>query len=274
MLDRILFPTDFSRYADKTLECGQELIELGVKEVILLHVIEREILEYVDSFAGVSAEDLIRDATKVAEEKLKERTKIVEEMGIKARYVITVGDPVTEIAKVADEENVSAILMGAKGRGMLSTTFLGSVSEGVLRTSKVPVIVTKLKVAEKDGAYYCELALGKMLDRILYATDFSPSSEKLLDYVKGMAGREVVLLHVMEKGEDREEVESKLDSIASQLDRVEKVIAEGKPCKEILRVAKEKGATLIMVGFSGGGIFGSTADCVVRRAEVPVFVGK
>ena len=39
MFKRILFPTDFSLHADKIVECIPDLISLGMKETILVHVI-------------------------------------------------------------------------------------------------------------------------------------------------------------------------------------------------------------------------------------------
>ncbi len=161
-------------------------------------------------------------------------------------------------------------MIGAKGKNALSATFLGSVSEAVIRSAKVPILVTKLKVVErKDGAYYCELIYGRMFDKVLYATDFSECSEAL----KVLNGypKEVIVLHVLEKGESEGNVESKLKEI--KFDNTEYVIAEGKPCKEILKVSEDKRCTMIVVGKSKvEGFFGTTVDCVVRRSKIPVLI--
>ena len=60
---------------------------------------------------------------------------------------------------------------------------------------------------------------------------------------------------------------------------VEEVIAHGEPASEIVRVARERGADLIVIsshGRTGLGriIFGSTAESVVRYAHCPVLVVK
>ena len=60
---------------------------------------------------------------------------------------------------------------------------------------------------------------------------------------------------------------------------VEEVIAHGEPASEIVRVAKERGADLIVIsshGRTGLGriLFGSTAESVVRYAHCPVLVVK
>lgn len=60
---------------------------------------------------------------------------------------------------------------------------------------------------------------------------------------------------------------------------VEEVIAHGEAASEIVRVARERGADLIVIsshGRTGLGriIFGSTAESVVRHAHCPVLVVK
>jgi nucleotide-binding universal stress UspA family protein len=60
---------------------------------------------------------------------------------------------------------------------------------------------------------------------------------------------------------------------------VEDLLAHGEPAAEIVRVAEERGAGLIVVsshGRTGLGriLFGSTAESVVRHARCPVLVVK
>jgi nucleotide-binding universal stress UspA family protein len=56
---------------------------------------------------------------------------------------------------------------------------------------------------------------------------------------------------------------------------VDTVLATGKPYREILRIAEEQKADLLVVGIHGRGaidrlLFGSTAQHLVRRASCPV----
>jgi len=290
LFKKILFPTDFSKYAEKTLEFGFELKNLGAKEVVLIHVIEKDIISYVDTFAGVDIETIIEDARKIAEKKLLEEVAIIEQHGIKARYItpIPVGDPVEEIVRAAENEKVSLILIGSKGKDVLKATLLGSVSEGVIRLSHVPVIVTKFKIEKKDGEVSYEQTVRKMFGKILYAHDLSENSNDILKYVKVAAlsgDKEVVLLHVVE-AKSKKEIESnekvakeKLNAIKSELENegisVKLIIKCGTPHKEILNTAKEENATIIMMGStSHGKLLGSTVDAVIRRAKIPVFVYK
>ncbi|HEY4681670.1 MAG TPA: universal stress protein [Candidatus Acidoferrales bacterium] len=42
MFPRVLFPTDFSRHAERVVGCLDELKLAGTEEVVLLHVVEPE----------------------------------------------------------------------------------------------------------------------------------------------------------------------------------------------------------------------------------------
>jgi nucleotide-binding universal stress UspA family protein len=51
------------------------------------------------------------------------------------------GDPATALIEIADRHQCDLIVMGARGLGFLRAALLGSVSQGVLRASKIPVTI-------------------------------------------------------------------------------------------------------------------------------------
>ena len=53
------------------------------------------------------------------------------------------GDTVDEIVTYADNRDVDAIVVGSRGQNALSAALLGSVSKGVLREAKRPVVVVR-----------------------------------------------------------------------------------------------------------------------------------
>ena len=139
--------------------------------------------------------------------------------------------------------------------------------------------------------------------RILFPTDFSPSALHALDYAISLAlehDSRIFLVHVIEDigfntpftlssfpttleyhhGME-EKVKLELEKvIAPQLKRqinVEEVVVKGKPFVEVIRLAKEKDADLIvMATHSQTGVrhshLGSTTERVVRKASCPVLV--
>lgn len=54
-----------------------------------------------------------------------------------------VGEPATEIARVAEEKGVDQIVMGTHGRGAVGSLLIGSVAQRVVHLAKVPVLLVK-----------------------------------------------------------------------------------------------------------------------------------
>ena len=102
---------------------------------------------------------------------------------------------------------------------------------------------------------------------------------KYVKFIADRVGSEILLLHVVEKGEKL--AEDKLKVIEEELSgyKFKTIVRYGTPHKEILKVCSEESATSI---FIGGGVpetvteklLGSTADAVLRYSKVPVFIAK
>jgi nucleotide-binding universal stress UspA family protein len=144
------------------------------------------------------------------------------------------------------------------------------------------------------------------LRTVLMPTDFSACAERALPYAADLArssGARLVCLHVVEPvvpavgyapvaepvpavdvtGRLEESAGRELPRLAGREEcaglEVEQVVAHGDAASEIVRVARERGADLIVIsshGRAGLGriIFGSTAESVVRHAHCPVLVVK
>jgi nucleotide-binding universal stress UspA family protein len=135
--------------------------------------------------------------------------------------------------------------------------------------------------------------------KIIHPTDFSDHSAEARECAVGMAekfGAELVLLHVVESydysppayymaAEDlRREIDRRLEDARKGCEEMAKdikgvkpqvMVVEGKPFVEIIRVAKEIGADMIVLGTHGRTglahiLIGSTAEKVVRKSPCPV----
>ncbi|OPY85908.1 MAG: Universal stress protein [Syntrophus sp. PtaU1.Bin208] len=143
MFDRILYPTDFSDVSMKAVRYVKQLKEAGAKEVTVLHVIDERSLFGTAHEIAIDYESIERELRKVAEEKCNKILAEFREAGLDAKVKIEKGNPFQEILKVAQEENVSLIVIGSHGRSNVEEMFLGSVSEAVIRKAVGPVLVIK-----------------------------------------------------------------------------------------------------------------------------------
>lgn len=74
-----------------------------------------------------------------------------------------------------------------------------------------------------------------------------------------------------------EEGRATLAALAKDLPQAEQIVRRGKPADEVLKVAEERGADLIVVGTHGRSgvrrvLMGSTAEDIMRHAPCPVLV--
>jgi nucleotide-binding universal stress UspA family protein len=130
IFSRILCPTNFSEFSLKTTALAGTM--KGVGEIIILHVVlTGEPGKYPD------------EAVKTAQERTKALCDQLIGQGIKSRSIVVTGNPEDEIARIADEEDVSLIWMRSAGKGCLHDFFFGSMVHSVALHSTRPVIIIR-----------------------------------------------------------------------------------------------------------------------------------
>jgi nucleotide-binding universal stress UspA family protein len=140
----------------------------------------------------------------------------------------------------------------------------------------------------------------KEIKKILYATDFSETSEYAFEYAASLAEKfasRLIVMHVINEPVDlrgfyvphisfdtieleiTQSAEKMMDKFCSQklrsYDNYERCIVSGIPYEEILKKATDENVDLIVMGTHGRAgidhfLFGSTAERVVRKALCPV----
>jgi len=278
MFEKVLIATDFSKHAKKVIECIGEMP--GLKEVLLLNVISRDPLARV--WDPVSE---IRDT----EKKLEEEKKAIGAPGVtvKVKAVsVLEGDVASAINKVALEENVSLVAMGARGRSLIMSTLLGSSSRNVLRFGRTHLLIMRYKTLDDNNMEkYC----ARVFAKVLFPTDLSQTSEVALSFLKSLEGiGEIVLLNVVSKGETDEEIEAnvalakgRIEEIAQNLKMsgmlVSSKVVVGQPTEVIRSEAEKEDVSLIAISSQGAsaikkGRIGSTAYDVANSASRPVLI--
>jgi nucleotide-binding universal stress UspA family protein len=143
---KILLPTDGSKYAEKAAKHAIWIAGHSNAELIALNVVD------TSSLVGLPAEDLTIRVSEILKDEgqksLDNISKLIEELekneefktGVKLIKESKEGPPADVILKTVKEENIDLIVMGTSGKHGLDRFLLGSVTEKVVRSAKVPVL--------------------------------------------------------------------------------------------------------------------------------------
>ncbi|WP_047865718.1 universal stress protein [Rubrobacter aplysinae] len=298
---KILLATDGSEEAGSAARIAAELCEKAGSELHLVyvgpHVARPGDLGPVifDPQVSGKAQDRLDQAS---QELLDEQVQAVTEAGgsVAEAYLRTEENPAAEIVHLAEEIGASAIIMGSRGRGGIRRALMGSVSENVVLYAHCPVLVVR-----GDGRRSLFPA------RIVLAVDGSEESKAATDTAIDLVKRTGSELYVVHAGftaylpyahpymaenvesfaeraekEAREFLENRVEQIKDQANgqtgaRVHTHLRRGDPKKEIVELAEEVDAGLVIIGSRGlGGVrralMGGVSDSVVRHAHCPVLV--
>lgn len=293
---RILCPLDFSRFSRHALEQAVALARETGADISVLHVFTfAPVAQSVTAGATIPLEPMRLDASgrSAITSDMAAFIEDVDTAGVTLSTTLFEGDPVTRILDRATDWNADVIVMGTHGRTGFERLLLGSITEKVLRKAPCPVLTVPPRVHSASH--------GLSFARILCPIDFSPPSLRALEYATGLAaanGPGIIALNVIELfaegGGMREELALDTPDFRAELRRsalarlheavpealrsrcpVAETVVMGKGWKEILRVAFEEEADLIVMGVAGRStadllLFGSTTQHVVRQATCPV----
>lgn len=292
MFKKVLYPTDFSDYSNQVLQGIFELKNVGTKEIIALHVIDKRIFS---EFPEVTI-DVLNAMKSSAEENMDKISTELEKHGFKVDVRIEVGIPFSQIVGIAKTEAVSMIVMGSHGKSLVEEMLLGSTTENVLRHSSVPILIEKFEINKDGNNLKLNRRHGNPFRKILYPTDFSACAKGALPYLKHLANsgtEDIILLHVQDTSDISQEILDKLPEFenidsgrlneleaelkSSGIKNVEAILKDGDPFEEIEKVAEEKGVSMIAIGSHGRSavrefLLGSVSGKILRRSTQPIFV--
>ena len=150
MYERILVPLDGSKVGEAALVHVEKLVsKMAPKvktEVILFQVISSLSHYVVAGEASVQvpySEKEVAQIKKKAREYLDRAGESLRSKGVTVKTKVATGKAVGEIVKAADEIKVDLIAMSTHGRSGLSRLTFGSITDKVLRTGCVPVLVVR-----------------------------------------------------------------------------------------------------------------------------------
>lgn len=133
-MEKILVATDGSHNSERALIEAKKHAEHYGGEITILTVTDPlgYQTEYVDAVLETASKTVLKNACKLFEDfKGKIDTKLRR------------GDSADEIISEAEEGNYDLVVIGSRGLGAFSRTFLGSVSNKVLNHAKTNVLIVK-----------------------------------------------------------------------------------------------------------------------------------
>jgi nucleotide-binding universal stress UspA family protein len=291
----ILFPTDFTSHARSALKYAAAFAREAGGRVVLLSVQSAR----VPANLMTMPERVLQDPD--SEWLLQLRHQVADLLrdplfkGLEIEPVIVEGEPAAEIAKAVRDYRIDLVTVVTHGRGGLARALFGSTAEEIIAEAPCPVLT--IRPPQHDFVEHRDHATDIRLNRILLATNFRPSSIAATSLAREMAAAHKAELHAAyvigdyfeqisvmfpEGGKSalsrmRDEVKRRMDSFASEGNgSVKTHIAEGRPYAEIVRIAAEIDADLIVIGTTvhaslfGAPALGSEIERVVRNAPCPV----
>jgi nucleotide-binding universal stress UspA family protein len=290
--ERVLCAVDESACAARALRYAVALAKLYRSELTILNV--RPLLMPPALWMEYPVAPLLEPLdAKAEEERVRSFVRKIDDAAL-ASVSVREGSVVPEILHTARNLRADLIVMGTHGRSGFEHWLLGSVAENVLRHAPCPVLTVPSCAAELSDSS------SVAFKTILCAIDFSPDSQRALEFALALAhaaaGR-LVLVHALEQfssmespitthynvsefrraleREAKQRLEGLVTAEARGLCESTVVVAHGRASREVLRVAAAYEADVIVLGVHGRNaidlaVFGSTTQHVLHRAETPV----
>jgi nucleotide-binding universal stress UspA family protein len=285
----ILFPTDFSPRARAALKYAAAFAREGNGRFLLF---------------SAQGNSVPSELLRLPEDELERRSLVqihgdVKDLlgdplltGVDVDLRIVEGEPVSQIAQAVIDHDIDLVTVVTQGRKGLSRAWGGSIAEEIVAETPCPVLT--IRPPQKDFVGTTDIRL----KRILLATNFRPSSAAATQIATQLAQHSGAELHAVYVIGDyfeqlsmmfpegglaaltrlRGYVQERLSKFARpDGPRAKTHIGEGRPYEEIVKLAAENDADLIVIGtavhgslFGGSPVLGAEVERVIRNAPCPV----
>jgi nucleotide-binding universal stress UspA family protein len=295
MFKKILFATTASPTCDNAAKVAFDLELKWDAKLIILHVLgfpSRGFSPFVVDTRTGETEHADPDYLEWVKEEMRNTYADLLKDSENSELRAAVGIPPREILRVARDEDVDLIIMGAHTRSedigaARYRNVVGSTMQKVAKSARCPVVIISRPCT----------TCWKLFSHIVFGTDFSKASDSAFRFAYKLAKEVGARLHIFHavdiasadpvKIRDQEEIEAKIAAARKRIDsqyisKLKKfdnydiAIWEGAPYVEILKFARDKSSDLIVMAHHTREIdpekalLGSTVEQVVLRSACPV----
>jgi nucleotide-binding universal stress UspA family protein len=155
-IKKILYCTDLSKNSSYAFLFAVDMAKKHDAKIVVLHAID-PMPPYVDVYSSFTDEKRQKQREEMVEDLKKHLQGFCKraeaQIGLPctdlvSNILVLIAHPPDAILKAADEGDCDVIVLGTHGKGFLTHTFLGSVSNAVLYRTRKPVFIVPLP-AEK-----------------------------------------------------------------------------------------------------------------------------
>lgn len=292
----ILFPTDFTPHARAALKYAAAFARSGGGRIVLFSVQNVSVPEDLLLLPDSAFEEPDKKSFLPLRADFKELLTEPILRGLDVEPVIVHGEPAPEIARAINDYDIDLVTVVTHGRRGLARALWSSTAEEIIAEAPCPVLT--IRQPQHDFVELSGDQAELRLKQILLSTNFRPSSVAATLVARQLAQQTFAELHALYViGDYFEQIsamfpEGGLTALARMRSYVnEKMeqlthneasgavshIAEGRPYEEIVRLAAEMNADLIVMGtnvhaslFGGTPVLGAEIERVVRNAPCPV----
>ncbi len=279
-INKILWSTDFSDEAQEALLYADAFAKTFDAKIVALHVVP-DISPALYDAALIVKGELENRVAFVREEAQKKFDSFKKAKNLEFEALVKEGNAAKKIIETAEEEKADLIVLGRKGLSAIEKLFIGSVANQVLRSSPIPLLLTKKKTGKSR------------FKKILVPTDFSEQEEVERDFAWKLAkgfDSALTLLHVLELHDYEftpRALDEMFDAVEKRFKKREKKEKEDIPVSE--DVYRAINAAVGIVDYADTHKFdmivistcvqskierfflGSTTEKVISYTQVPVF---
>jgi len=146
----ILVPVDFSNATDLVLQATATMAKALDARVTVMNVAPREPDILGQQLTRKVITEPVPDDVREQYDKLMACAKRLEDVGVVVTRLLVRGDRVRTVMREVERDAADLIVIGSHGRGALYRRMVGSVSEGVMREAKCPVLIIPSKALKED----------------------------------------------------------------------------------------------------------------------------
>lgn len=145
MAINIVVPVDLSDASERVIDFAQLIARETGGEIWLLHVADED-----PSFVGLDAgpgavREQFAKAFRDEHRRLQAEAERLRDKGFKATALLLQGPIVETLLSQANELEADVLIVGSHGHGALYDLVVGSVSQGILKDSTIPVLVVPVR---------------------------------------------------------------------------------------------------------------------------------